>query len=112
MKAPHRERQYAAPPPTAATGSKRKRPRKTKTGRFETLVSLYYPSVHSFASRLTDDPVEAVLLTHSAFNRTRKQLRNRRNEVKIVTILLNAVMQAKHMARLHAANRQKANRPT
>jgi DNA-directed RNA polymerase specialized sigma24 family protein len=67
---------------------------KTKHARFDTLVARYYPAVYSFASRLTDDPREAVLLTHDAFNSTRKQLRSRRDEVALVTILLNAVIRA------------------
>jgi hypothetical protein len=75
-----------------ATHQKRKPPLKTTRARFDTLVARYYPAVYSFASRLTDDPREAVLLTHNAFNSTRKQLRNRRDEVALVTILLNAVI--------------------
>jgi DNA-directed RNA polymerase specialized sigma24 family protein len=71
-----------------------KSPVKTKRARFDTLLARYYPAVYSFASRLTDDPREAVLLTHDAFNNTRKQLRSRRNEVARVTILLNAVIWA------------------
>jgi hypothetical protein len=67
---------------------------KTKRARFDTLVVRYYPAVYSFASRLTDDPREAVLLTHDAFTSTRKQLRTRRNEVALVIILLNAVIRA------------------
>jgi DNA-directed RNA polymerase specialized sigma24 family protein len=67
---------------------------KTKRARFDTLVARYYPAVYSFASRLTDDPREAVLLTHDAFNSTRKQLRSRRSEVALVIILLNAVIRA------------------
>ena len=67
---------------------------KTKCARFDTLVARYYPAVYSFASRLTDDPREAVLLTRDAFNSTRKQLRSRRDEVALVTILLNAVIRA------------------
>jgi DNA-directed RNA polymerase specialized sigma24 family protein len=67
---------------------------KAKSSRFERLVARYYPTVYSFASRLTDDPLEAVLLTHDAFNSTRKQLGNRRDEVACVTILLNAVIRA------------------
>jgi hypothetical protein len=43
---------------------------------------------------LTDDPREAVLLTHDAFNSTRKQLRHCRDEVALVTILLTAVIRA------------------
>ncbi|PYJ69123.1 MAG: hypothetical protein DME76_10100 [Verrucomicrobia bacterium] len=73
---------------------KKKPPMKTKHARFDTLVARYYPTVYSFASRLTDDPREAVLLTHDAFNSTRKQLRSRRDEVALVTILLNAVIRA------------------
>jgi len=73
---------------------KRKPPMKTKRARFDTLVARYYPAVYSFASRLTDDPREAVVLTRDAFNSTRKQLRRRRDEVALVTILLNAVIRA------------------
>jgi DNA-directed RNA polymerase specialized sigma24 family protein len=71
---------------------KRKLTMKTKRARFDTLVARYYPAVYSFASRLTDDPREAVLLTHDAFNSARKQLRSRRGEVAHVTILLNALI--------------------
>ena len=39
---------------------KRKPTMKTKRARFDTLVARYYPAVYSFASRLTDDPREAV----------------------------------------------------
>jgi DNA-directed RNA polymerase specialized sigma24 family protein len=67
---------------------------KAKSSRFDSLVARYYPAVYSFASRLTDDPREAVLLTHDAFNSTRKQLQGRRDEVALVTILLNAVIRA------------------
>ncbi len=65
---------------------------KRKRARFDTLVARYYPAVYSFASRLADDPREAVLLTHEAFITTRKRLRNRRNEVELVTTLLEAVI--------------------
>ena len=67
---------------------------KRKHARFETLVARYYPTVYTFASRLTDDPREAVLLTHEAFTTTRKQLRNRRDDVERVTTLLDAVVRA------------------
>ena len=67
---------------------------KAKTSRFDNLVARYYPAVYSFASRLTDDPREAVVLTRDAFQSTRKQLWNRRDEVERVTILLNAVIRA------------------
>lgn len=67
---------------------------KTKRARFDTLVARYYPAVYSFASRLTDDPRQAVVLTREAFNSTRKQLRNRRDDLALVTILLTAVIRA------------------
>jgi DNA-directed RNA polymerase specialized sigma24 family protein len=74
--------------------TRRTKPIKTKRPRFDTLVARYYPAVYRFASRLTDDPLEAVFLTHDAFNSTRKQLGSRRSEVARVTILLNAVIRA------------------
>jgi DNA-directed RNA polymerase specialized sigma24 family protein len=64
---------------------------KGKRARFGTLVVRYYSTVYSFASRLTDDPREAVLLTHEAFTTTRKKLRNHRSEVEFVTTLLDAI---------------------
>jgi DNA-directed RNA polymerase specialized sigma24 family protein len=71
-----------------------KPPMTTKRPRFSTLVARHYPVVYGFASRLTDDPVEAVLLTHDAFNSTRKLLRSGPDEVAVVTILLTAVIRA------------------
>jgi DNA-directed RNA polymerase specialized sigma24 family protein len=71
---------------------------KRRHARFDTLVARYYPAVYSFASRLTDDPREAVLLTHETFSTTRKQLRNRRNEVELVTTLLDAVIRGGFLA--------------
>jgi hypothetical protein len=65
---------------------------RTKRARFDTLVARYYSAVYSFASRLTDDPREAVLLTPQAFSSTRSQLRIRRDEVALVIMLLNAVI--------------------
>jgi hypothetical protein len=73
---------------------KRKPPTKTKYTRFDTLVGRYYPAVYSFASRLTDDPREAVSLTHGAFNAIRKRRWRLRDEVMLATILLNAVIVA------------------
>jgi len=64
-----------------------------KRPRFHTLVARYYPAVYSLASQLTDDPREAVLLTHDAFNTTRKQLRGR-DDIALMTILLSAVTRA------------------
>jgi hypothetical protein len=66
---------------------------KAKSSRFDTFAARYYCPIYSFALRITDDPVEAVLLTHHAFNRSRKQLRSRRDEAVIVIMLLAAVIQ-------------------
>jgi hypothetical protein len=74
--------------------TKKTKPIQTKRPRFDTLVAHYYPTVYNFASRLTDDPLEAVFLTHDAFNSARNQLDSRRGEVALVTILLNAVIRA------------------
>src|SRR5918996_6593157 len=73
---------------------KRKAANQTKDTRFDTLVGRYYPAVYSFASRLTDDPREAVLLTHDAFNTIRNRPWRHRNDVTLATILLNAVIVA------------------
>jgi DNA-directed RNA polymerase specialized sigma24 family protein len=51
---------------------------KTKTSRFDRLVARYYPAVYSLASRMTDDPRQAVVLAHDALESTRKRLGNRR----------------------------------
>jgi hypothetical protein len=74
------------------TNQKRKPPMKAKSSRFDSLVAR--PAVYSFASRLTDDPREAVVLTRDAFKSTRKQLRNRRDEVTLASILISAVIRA------------------
>src|SRR5919106_4369558 len=106
MKAPQRARRSTAcPVATTKTEKRPKPPKANKRGRFETLVHRYYSGVYSFASRLTDDPVEAVVLTHGAFISTQSQLWSRRNEVQIVTILLNAVIRAARMAKLEGADR-------
>ena len=94
---------FPANDPPASSGSilraqslgpdqKRKPTTKSKYTRFDTLVGRYYPAVYNFASRLTDDPREAVLLTHDAFNTIRKRRWRRGNEVVLATILLNAVI--------------------
>jgi DNA-directed RNA polymerase specialized sigma24 family protein len=67
---------------------------KAKTSRFDSLVARYYPAVYSFASRLTDDPREAVALTRYAFKDTQERLRNRRDETALATILISAVIRA------------------
>jgi hypothetical protein len=48
--------------------------------------------VYSFASKLTDDPREAVALTREAFNGARKQLHSILNQTVIATILIAAVL--------------------
>jgi hypothetical protein len=73
---------------------KRKLPTKRECIRFDNLVGSYYPAVYSFASRLTDDPTQAVLLTHEAFNAVRKRQWRRGDNVRVATILLNAVIVA------------------
>ena len=65
---------------------------KAKSSRFDTLVAHYYPAVYSFASRLTDDPREAVVLTRDAFNSTRKQLRTSRDENVLASILMSLLI--------------------
>ena len=77
-----------------ATNQKGKPPIKAKSSRVDRLVARYYPAVYSFASRLTDDPREAIVLTRDAFKSTRKQLRNRRDEVTLASILISAVIRA------------------
>jgi DNA-directed RNA polymerase specialized sigma24 family protein len=65
---------------------------RTKTSRFDRLVARYYPAVYSLASRMTDDPREAVLLAHDALESTRKRLGNRRGETAFASVLIAAVM--------------------
>jgi hypothetical protein len=65
-----------------------------KTSRFDRLVARHYPAVYSFASRLTDDPREAITLTRGAFNSTRKQAENLRNPTAIALVLISAVIRA------------------
>jgi hypothetical protein len=104
MKAPQRARRSTACPATTTTKKRPKPPKGNECGRFETLVRRYYSGVYSFASRLTDDPVEAVGLTHGAFISTRKQLPSGRNEVEIVTMLLTAMIRAAGIVKLEGAN--------
>jgi hypothetical protein len=105
MKAPQRARRSTAcPAATTKTKNRRKPPKANKRGRFEKLVRRYYSGVYSVASRLTDDPVEAVGLTHGAFISTRKQLQSGRDEVEIVTMLLTAMIRAAGIVKLEGAN--------
>ena len=60
---------------------------------FDTLVARYYCWIYHFALRITDDPLEALLLKHAAFKRARNQLRSGRDEIIFVRTLLAAVIQ-------------------
>ena len=71
--------------------SQKRKPPKTKPTFFDGLVARYYCSIYSLVLQITDDPLEALLLTHDAFNRTRKQLRTRRDEAVIVKMLAAAI---------------------
>ena len=77
-----------------ATNRKRSLVMKAKSSRFDRLVAHYYPAVYRLASRLTDDPREAVMLTRDAFSSTREQLTNRGDETALASILILAVIRA------------------
>ena len=94
MQGPPTQRSHMLRAQSQEPNQKRNPSTKTNHTRFDTLVARYYPAVYSFASRLTDDPREAVLLTKDAFNTIRKRRWRRRNEVMLATILLNAVIVA------------------
>jgi hypothetical protein len=78
----------------AATIQKRKLPMKAKSSRFDSLVARYYPAVYSLASRLTDDPREAIALTRNAFRSAQKQLCSLRDQTAVATTLVLAVIRA------------------
>jgi DNA-directed RNA polymerase specialized sigma24 family protein len=67
-------------------------PIRTKTARFDRLVARYYPAVYSLASRMTDDPRQAVVLAHDALESTLKRLGNRRGETAFASVLIAAVI--------------------
>jgi DNA-directed RNA polymerase specialized sigma24 family protein len=67
---------------------------KTKSPRFDRLLACYYPAVYSFASRLTEDPREAIALTREAFNSAHKQAAKLRNPTAIALVLISAVIRA------------------
>ena len=105
MKSPQRARRSTGCPTTTTKTQQRPKPPKVnKRVRFETLVFRYYSGIYNVASRLTDDPVEAVELTHGAFVSTRKQLQSGRDEVEIVTMLLTAMIRAAGIVKLEGAN--------
>jgi len=80
--------------PPSATTQKRKRSMKAKSSRFDSSVARYYPAVYSLASRLTDDPREAIALTRNAFRSAQKQLCSLRDQTAVATILILAVIRA------------------
>jgi hypothetical protein len=84
-----------------ARNQKAKLAMKAKSSRFDALVARYYPAVYSFASRLTDDPREAIALTRDAFNNTRKQLRSCCDDNIFAAILISIVIRAGLTARLN-----------
>jgi DNA-directed RNA polymerase specialized sigma24 family protein len=84
-----------------ARNDKAKLAMKAKSSRFDALVTRYYPAVYSFASRLTDDPREAIALTRDAFNSTRKQLRSCCDDNIFAAILISIVIRAGLTARLN-----------
>ena len=65
---------------------------KAKTSRFDRLVARYYPAVYGLASRMTNDPRQAVVLAHDALESTRKRLGNRRGETAFASVLIAAVV--------------------
>jgi DNA-directed RNA polymerase specialized sigma24 family protein len=67
---------------------------RTKTSRFDRLVACYYPAVYSLASRMTDDPRQAVVLAHDALESTRKRLGKRRDETAFASVLIAAMIRA------------------
>jgi len=80
--------------PPSATTQKRNTWMKETSSPFDSLVARYYPAVYSFASRLTDDPREAIALTRNAFRSTQRQLCSLRDQTAVATILILAVIRA------------------
>jgi hypothetical protein len=94
MQGPPQPEQPCAAPLPQEPNEKRNALIKTNLGRFDSLVARYYPAVYNFASGLTDDPREAVLLTYRAFNSIRNQLWLHRDDIVLVRILLKGVVRA------------------
>jgi len=74
--------------------NQKSKPMKAKSSRFDILVARYYPAVYSVASRLTDDPREAIALTRNAFRIAQKELRSLRDQTAVATALILAVIRA------------------
>lgn len=94
MKVPPRRNGNVPPGQLRARNHIAKLTIKTETSRFDALVTRYYPAVYSFASRLTDDPREAIALTREAFNSTRKRLRSCSDDNVFAAILISIVIRA------------------
>jgi hypothetical protein len=67
-----------------ATIQERKLPMKAKSSHFDRLVARYYPAVYSLASRLTDDPREAIALSQNAFRSAQKELCSLRDQLAVI----------------------------
>jgi hypothetical protein len=93
LKTPPSKRGTSPSPQVREADEKKRPPIKTEPPSFDALIARYYRGVYSLALGITDDPLEAVLLTYDAFNRTRKQLRNHPDEATIVKMLVAAVIQ-------------------
>jgi len=75
---------------------KKERPSiKSDYPRFAPFVVRYYPTVYRFASRLSDDPEEAVRLANAALNSIRKQPWCPPDETTLVRMLLKAVVRVR-----------------
>ena len=94
MKAPPRRTGNVLHGQLQARNHKAKLTIKTKSSRFDVLVARHYPAVYSFASRLTDDPQEAIALTRDAFNSTQTQLRSCCDDNVFASILISTVIRA------------------
>ena len=101
MKAPPRRNGDVLHGQRQARNDKAKLTIKTESSRFDALVTRHYPAVYSFASRLTDNPREAIALTRDAFNSTRKQLRSCCDDNVFASILISTVIRAGLTARLN-----------
>ena len=93
MKTPPRRRGILPDRQVREADQESKPPIKTKPPGFEALAARYYRSTYRLALQITEDPLEAALLTRYAFNRTRKQFRSCWDEATIATMLVAAVIQ-------------------
>ena len=86
--------------PVARTKSKRSSPKKRKSGRFENWAG-YCRAVFTFALRLSDDPVQPVLLIDAAFT-GRRTLQGSGDEVRVVAMLLSLVIKPSRLSQMFA----------